>query len=64
MEVTVKVKFNETDQASENELKSEKSKKFDFAKNTQIAPKTANGYVWFRGDLHLHTFHSDGNWTV
>ncbi len=64
VEVTVKVKFNETDQASENELKSEKSKKFDFAKNTQIAPKTANGYVWFRGDLHLHTFHSDGNWTV
>jgi hypothetical protein len=24
----------------------------------------AAGWTWFRGDLHMHTFHSDGNWTV
>ncbi|MEP6900108.1 MAG: CehA/McbA family metallohydrolase [Actinomycetota bacterium] len=64
VEVTVKVKFNEIDTAAEAELKSEKNKTFDFPKSQRIAPATANGYTWFRGDLHTHTFYSDGNWTV
>jgi len=28
------------------------------------APQIFGGYKWFRGDLHLHTFHSDGTWTI
>jgi len=24
----------------------------------------ANGTRWWRGDLHMHTVHSDGNWTI
>jgi hypothetical protein len=24
----------------------------------------ANGTPWWRGDLHMHTVHSDGNWTI
>lgn len=64
VQVSVKVKFNEIDTTAEAELKSEKAKIFDFSKTQRIAPDTVNGYKWFRGDLHAHTFYSDGNWTV
>ena len=64
VEVSVKVKFNEIDAAAESDLKTEKAKTFDFPAKNRIAPDAANGYTWFRGDLHTHTFYSDGNWTV
>jgi len=64
VEVKIKVKINEIDQTAQQQLADEKAKTFDFPKNQKIAPATANGYTWFRGDLHTHTFHSDGNWTV
>lgn len=64
VEVKIKVKINEIDAAAQQQLNDEKAKTFDFPKNQRIAPATANGYTWFRGDLHAHTFYSDGNWTV
>jgi hypothetical protein len=65
VEVSVKVKFNEIDAKAEAELNAEKSKSFnELSKLPRISPATANGYTWFRGDLHLHTFYSDGNWTI
>lgn len=64
VEVKIKVKVNEIDAAARQQLTDEKAKTFDFPKSPKVAPGTANGYTWFRGDLHAHTFHSDGNWTV
>lgn len=64
VEVSVKVKINEIDAAARQQLADEKAKTFDFPKNQRIAPEVANGLTWFRGDLHAHTFYSDGNWTV
>jgi hypothetical protein len=64
VDVSVKVKFNEIDATAEAELKTEQAKFFDFPKTRRTKPDTANGYKWFRGDLHTHTFYSDGNWTV
>ncbi len=64
VEVKITVRFNEIDAAAQQQLAEEKAKTFDFPKSGRIAPQTANGYTWFRGDLHLHTFYSDGNWTV
>ncbi|MEP6920144.1 MAG: CehA/McbA family metallohydrolase [bacterium] len=30
-----------------------------------VAPLLAgNGMLWFAGDLHMHTVHSDGDWTI
>ncbi|MBA3692106.1 MAG: PHP domain-containing protein [Acidobacteria bacterium] len=62
--VTIKVKINEVEAAARQQLTEEKAKVFDFPKRRRIAPPTANSYTWFRGDLHTHTFHSDGNWTI
>ncbi|MCY7375521.1 MAG: CehA/McbA family metallohydrolase [Pyrinomonadaceae bacterium] len=64
VEVKITVRFNEIDAAAQQQLNDEKAKTFDFPKSPKVAPATANGYTWFRGDLHAHTFYSDGNWTV
>lgn len=64
VEVKITVRYNEIDAAARQQATDEKAKTFDFPKNQRIAPTMANGYTWFRGDLHAHTFHSDGNWTV
>jgi len=64
VEVKITVRFNEIDAAARQQLTDEKAKTFAFPKNQRIAPAVANGYTWFRGDLHAHTFHSDGNWTI
>jgi hypothetical protein len=64
VEVKIEVKFNEIDKAAQSEFDAEKSKTFDFSRSQRIAPAKSNGYKWFRGDLHAHTFYSDGNWTI
>ncbi len=64
VEVSIKVKINEIDAAAQQQLNDEKAKTFDFPKSPKVAPTTANGYTWFRGDLHAHTVYSDGNWTI
>ncbi|MGI8638491.1 MAG: hypothetical protein ACR2MG_00840, partial [Pyrinomonadaceae bacterium] len=61
VEVKITVRFNEIDAAAQQQLNDEKAKTFDSPKNQRIAPATANCYTWFRGDLHAHTFYSDGN---
>ncbi len=63
-EVTIKIKINEIDRQAAQQLAEEKAKTFDFPRSQRLAPPTADGLTWFRGDLHMHTFHSDGTWTV
>jgi hypothetical protein len=63
-EVIIRVKFNEIDEAAQAEFDAEKSKTFDFPATARTAPAESNGYKWFRGDLHAHTFYSDGSWTI
>ena len=62
--VIVKIKINEVDAPAAQQLADEKAKTFDFVKKPRVEPATAEGLRWFRGDLHLHTFHSDGTWTI
>ncbi len=64
-EVSVKVKFNDVDADLLNEPIAEENKSFTLPTLEKLpAPPTFGGYKWFRGDLHLHTFHSDGTWTI
>lgn len=64
VEVSVKVKLNEIDPAAESELLKEKNTVYSLPPQTKMpAPAAFGGYKWFRGDLHIHTFYSDGNWT-
>ena len=65
VEVTLKVKFGAVDAELLNEPNAEENKSFTLPILSKLpAPQTFGGYKWFRGDLHLHTFHSDGTWTI
>ncbi len=65
VEVTVKVKFGDVDARLLKEPIEEENKSFTLPILSKLpAPQTFGGYLWFRGDLHLHTFHSDGTWTI
>ena len=64
VDVSVKIKFNEIDKAAQAEFDAEKAKTFEFPVVKKIPAPNSNGLTWFRGDLHAHTFYSDGNWTI
>lgn len=64
VEVKVTAKLNEIDVAAAAERLTENAKPLEFPEAGRIAPVSSNGYVWYRGDLHMHTFHSDGHWTL
>lgn len=64
VEVTVKVSLNQEDAAAKAERESEAAKAFNISRRERTLPLSSDGYIWYRGDLHTHTFHSDGNWTV
>lgn len=64
VKVTVTISLNEIDAAALTEKNTENMKTFNFPKFARTAPPKSNGFTWFRGDLHTHTFHSDGNWTL
>lgn len=64
VEVTIKISINEIDIQAAQQLADEKERGFDFLTAPRVAAQKTNGYTWFRGDLHTHTFHSDGSWTV
>ncbi len=64
VEVAVKVRFNEIDPRLLDQLAEESATTTSMPKVEKLQPaKTFNGYKWYRGDLHIHTFHSDGSWT-
>ena len=65
VEVTVKVKFIEIDQTLLSQSSAEEEKTYALPALEKLpAPESFGGYRWFRGDLHMHTYHSDGNWTI
>jgi len=65
VEVTIRVKFGDVDAELLKEPIEEENKSFTLPILSKLpAPPTFGGYTWFRGDLHLHTFHSDGTWTI
>lgn len=62
--VTVTVRLNEIDDAANAARNTENAITFSFPKHVRTAPPKFGGLTWFRGDLHTHTFHSDGHWTL
>jgi hypothetical protein len=65
VEVTVKIKFNEVSPKLLAEPEQESATKYNLPTKQNLSPMIdSGGQKWFRGDLHIHTFHSDGNWTI
>ena len=64
VEVTIKVTFNHFPESLLNQPKEESDRSFSVANPSDgWKLQRFNGLNWYRGDLHIHTFHSDGNWT-
>ncbi len=64
VEVSVKIRINEID-AEANKLRDEElAKTFNFPTKPRVEAAKSDGFTWFRGDLHSHSFQSDGNWTL
>lgn len=64
VELTLKVKFNQIDEAPLKKFEAEFNKKFTYAKYEKQIPVKTNGLTWYAGDLHAHSFHGDGTWSV
>ena len=60
----LKVKINEIDEDARRQYQAETDKKFTFETHERPETLKSAGLEWFRGDLHNHTFHGDGNWSV
>jgi len=64
VEVKLTIGLNEIDKEAGAERNSENAAVFNFEKMAHVSPTTINGLTWYRGDLHMHSFNSDGNWTL
>jgi len=64
VEVKVTIKLNEIESQAEAERIRENTKSLVFPRTKRTVPPSAGGFTWYRGDLHMHTFHSDGHWTL
>ncbi len=66
VDLRLKVEFDLKESDARKRLEFERSKKFNFAADTfvPVPPAKSGGLNWYRGDLHVHTFHSDGFWSV
>lgn len=62
--VTCRATPNEIDATAKAEFDAENATKFAPPPIKRAPAPKSNGFRWYRGDLHLHTFDSDGNWTA
>lgn len=64
VEVTIRIRINQIDPTLIEQSMRETNTKYTVPQKEKLPPpQKFNGLNWFRGDLHIHTFHSDGNWT-
>ncbi len=61
--VTVRTHIGVIDADAKKEYDEENSRKFESRQAIQHERMTTGEYTWFVGDLHSHTYHSDGYWS-
>ncbi|NNF00996.1 MAG: PHP domain-containing protein [Pyrinomonadaceae bacterium] len=64
VELELRVNFNQIDEKPLKQFQAEQGKRFSFDKHRKRKKLRSNGLTWFRGDLHAHSFHGDGSWSV
>ncbi len=62
--VNLKIRFDEIDTKAKQQFDEENQREFSFTKNQRVERLETNDLTWFAGDLHTHTFDSDGRWSV
>ncbi len=64
VDVKVFVDFNKVDEDARRQFEEESVRKFPIKKHEKVERLKTGELTWFAGDLHAHTVHSDGRWTV
>lgn len=64
VEVKLDIKFNQIDEKAEQQFEDEEKRTFSFKQNEKFERVKTGDLTWFAGDLHTHTFHGDGRWSV
>ncbi|MFV0389470.1 MAG: CehA/McbA family metallohydrolase [Pyrinomonadaceae bacterium] len=62
--VKIKIEFNKIDAEAKKQFDEENARKFSVEPLEKTEPQKTGEYTWYRGDLHTHSFHSDGYWSV
>lgn len=60
----IKIDLGDISPAAAAIPRQEDATQISFLYRQPVPPRSADDYTWFRGDLHMHTFHSDGHWTM
>jgi hypothetical protein len=64
VELKLRVEFNQIDAKPLREFVDETTKEFKFDEVKKLKTVRTKELKWFRGDLHAHSFHGDGRWSV
>lgn len=64
VELKLKITFNQIDEKALNQYESEKKQLLPYIPYSKPDPVYGNNLRWFSGDLHIHSFHGDGDWSV
>ena len=64
VEVKIRIKFNQDDEQAKKQYYEEEMRTFSFKQNEKLERTKTVYCTGFAGDLHAHTFHGDGRWSV
>lgn len=64
VEVKVNIKFDQIDDKAKQQYDEENQRTFSYKQNEKVERVRKGDITWFAGDLHAHTFHGDGRWSV
>jgi len=64
VDVKLKIKFNQIDEKAKRQFEEENAREFEFKRQEKFERVKTDSLTWYAGDLHAHTFHGDGRWSV
>lgn len=64
VDIKINIKFNQIDEKAKQQFEDEEKRTFSFKQNEELERTKTGDLIWFAGDLHTHTIHGDGRWSV
>ena len=64
VEVTIRIDLNEVDSEAKQAYSKEKARGFSHKTYEKFERLKTGELTWYAGDLHSHSYHSDGTWSV
>ena len=64
VDVEITINLNQIDEKAKEQFEKESNRDFSFKKKEKVERLKTDDLTWFAGDLHAHSFHSDGRWSI